>query len=265
MPPSGGGGGPARLIHLRRPPQLHRAAERFVPQLGADALQAVERRWTALCATNPRYFDGDVLHVLGHSRNGHGGVSLHVAVTSYRFYAVQRPGIDVFGGFPLDCGVRPLGAKAITTVAGRFALARRSASVAFYPGMWEFVPGGGLEPADEPASCVLRELREETALEPASAPVAVGLVYDPQALSWEVVHRLEAREAVRAGAGETTEAERHGWEHDDRVLAKCGSWPEPLADVARAMIALIPPQGRPVPPHCEPDSRAGVPPVDSLR
>lgn len=209
------------------------------------ALDRVDRAWAALVAANPRYFDGPILHVLGTSRNGHGGVTIHVAETSYRFYAVQRPGVA--GG--LDCGVRPLGAKAICRLAGgstqggpRFLMARRSQSVAFYPGEWEFAPGGGLEPGDEPASCVLRELREETDVEAVGAPIAVALLYDPVALSWEVIHRLDVRPSAQADA-------THAWEHAERTVVEQGAWPEPLCRVARAMIDLIPPASPPPSPR----------------
>ncbi|MFO0828449.1 MAG: NUDIX domain-containing protein [Phycisphaerales bacterium] len=225
----------ARLVRLRRPPQLVRIAERFVPRVPLDA---VERRWDALRAANLRYFDGDILHVLGQSRNGYGGVTIHVAVTSYRFYAVQRPGLDGSGGGPIDCGVRPLGAKGITRCDGKFAMARRSESVAFYPHEWEFVPGGGLEPDDDAASCVLRELQEETGLEAIGAPIAVGLLFDPGALSWEVVHHIEARSI--AGRAFVSPAAAHAWEHGDRRLIAPGAWPEPMCPIARTMLELLP-------------------------
>lgn len=216
----------SRLIRLRRPPRIARVDERFVPQVPLDE---VDRRWAALRGGNPRYFDGDILHVLGAHRDGHGGVTIHVAPTSYRFYAVQRP---TEGGF--DCGIRPLGAKALAVAGGRLLMGRRSDSVAYYPGEWEFVPGGGLEPDDDPASCVLRELAEETEFAAASSPVAVALLYDPGAVSWEVVHRL----AVRSRTADNLAASSSRWEHDDRRLVSPLDWPQPLCRVARAMLPL---------------------------
>lgn len=225
----------ARIIRLRRPPQLLRAESPFVPQV---PLAAVDRAWKRLQAANPRYFDGPILHVLGTSRNGHGGVTIHVAETSYRFYAVQRPGLSE----RLDCGVRPLGAKGICRVVGaspdgslaRYLMARRSGAVAFYPNEWEFAPGGGLEPSDDPASCVLRELAEETDFEAVAPPIAIALLYDPGALSWEVVHAIDVRPSRHSDAS-------HAWEHAERSIASCDAWPEPLCAVARAMVGLIPP------------------------
>ncbi len=215
-----------RLIRLRRPPRLVRVDDRFVPDV---PLAAVDRCWARLCEANPRYFDGDILHVLGTSRDGHGGVTLHVAPTSYRFYAVQRPGLA--GG--LDCGVRPLGAKGLTVVGDRIAMARRSGQVAYYPSEWEFVPGGGVEAKDDPATCVQRELAEETTFEAVTPPVAVALLYDSGALTWEVVHRWRGRDRRGEAAGGD-----HAWEHGDRALVAAGAWPSPLCHVAKLMLPL---------------------------
>ena len=219
----------ARSIRLRRPPLLARVPGPFVPKVD---LAAVERAWERLVEANPRYFDGPVLHVLGVSRNGHGGTTIHVVETSYRFYAVQRPGL--VGG--LDCGVRPLGAKGICRVvegdadrrSTRYVMARRSQSVAFYPGAWEFAPGGGLEPDDDPASCVLRELAEETDFEAVRPPIAVAILEDPVALSWEVVHAIDVRPSRTADA-------THAWEHAERRLIEHGAWPAPLCAIAERM------------------------------
>ena len=62
-----------------------------MPRVG---LAEIERRWEALVAANPRYFDGSLVQVLGVRRNGHGGVTIHGMPVSYRFYAVQRTGLD---------------------------------------------------------------------------------------------------------------------------------------------------------------------------
>ena len=192
---------------------------RFVPP--AVPLAEVDARWAALCAENPRYFDGAMLQVLGTSRNGHGGVQIHVQECSYRFYAVQKTG--------LDCGVRPLGVKAVTTDGARVLVGRRSGKVAFYPGAWEFVPGGSVEPGTVPAEEIVRELREEARLEAAEPPVAVALLYDPHAFTWEIVHRL---------AIAPTAAPEIGWEYDEFRLVTLGELPEPLAPVARQMLPV---------------------------
>ena len=68
-------------------------------------------------------------------------------------------------------------------------MGRRSAEVAFYPGDWEFVPGGSVPADADPADVLLSELREESM--GASGPArAVAMIYDPAALSWEIVSTL---------------------------------------------------------------------------
>ncbi|MCX5650194.1 MAG: NUDIX domain-containing protein, partial [Planctomycetota bacterium] len=163
----------ARAIRLRRPPVLVRVDGRFVPQ--RVALDEVDAAWATLCARNPRYFDGAVLQVLGVSRNGHGGVQIHVQESSYRFVAVAALGID--------CGARPIGVKGFVRDGDRVLMGRRSRSVASYPGAWEFVPGGTLEPGEAPEAAVARELSEEAQLEAASPPVAVAVLFDTTASS----------------------------------------------------------------------------------
>ena len=210
----------ARTIQLRRPPVLVRVEGRFVPP--RVELAEVDRRWNALCAANPRCFDGSMLQVLGVSRNGHGGVQIHVQECSYRFYAVQKTG--------LDCGVRPIGVKAVTIAGGRVLMGRRSTTVAFYPGLWEFVPGGGLEPGVDPDQQIARELHEEAHLAPSAPAVAVALLFDPHAFTWEVVHRMEL------AAGAVPDA---GWEYDEfRMVGLDGPVPEPLAPVAQQMLPI---------------------------
>jgi len=214
-----------RTILLRRPPEIRLLEGRFLPRVDLDE---VERRWEALRAENPRYFDGSLIQVLGVSRNGHGGVTIHGMPVSYRFYAVQRTGFDT--------GVRVLGAKALARHGERYLLGRRSSEVAFYPEEWEFLPGGGVEPGLTPAETIRREFAEETGFAPTVPPRAVALLYDPIAFSWEVIHQVEV--AARA------EAPTEAWEHADRIEAGPGEWPLPMCEIARRMAALVDPKAR---------------------
>lgn len=189
------------------------------------SLEAIDASWEALRRSNPRYFDGRVLHVLGVSRNGHGGVVVHAMETAYRFYAVIREG--------LDTGVRPLGVKGIaagTESPRRWLMGRRSPHVAYYPDQWEFVPGGCLEPGAEPGAMLLRELGEESGFEASSPPVPVALLYDPGAHTWEIVHRLEVR--PRAGI------DPPGWEYRELRFVAAGEEPAPLSPIAERMLSL---------------------------
>ena len=45
-----------RCIHLRRPAVLHVQEGLFVPE--GNVLDEIDRRWDALCDSNPAYFDG---------------------------------------------------------------------------------------------------------------------------------------------------------------------------------------------------------------
>ena len=189
-----------RSIALRRPPVLVQVEGRFVPERAS--LAEIDAAWSALCARNPRYFDGPTLQVLGVSRNGHGGVQIHVQESSYRFVAVAALGVD--------CGARPIGVKGVVRAGARALMGRRSRSVAQYPGCWEFVPGGTLEPGETPEAAVVRELYEEARVVATAQPVAIALLFDPVAASWEIVYRMaiDAMEPL-----ETT------WEYDEFRLA----------------------------------------------
>lgn len=188
----------------------------------AVPLALVDERWEALRAENPRYFDGPMLQVLGVVRNGHGGVTIHVATTSYRFYAVQRTGIDT--------GTRPLGVKALCRVGDGWLMGRRSESVAYYPGQWEFVPGGSVPAGEDPADVLMRELAEESGWSACSPARTIAVLYDPGAYSWEIVSVLD----VEQGSTPCT----HPWEYEELAVVEAGREPEPLAAVTRLMIRI---------------------------
>lgn len=213
--------GPARLIPLRRPAQVSLVEGRFVPD-GAD-LDAVDAAWERLRARVPRAHDGPMLHVLGHSRNGHGGVTVHCIQTSYRFHAVMQEG--------LDTGVRPLGVKAVCLAPGGLVLmARRGDGTLNYPGQWEFAPAGTLEPGVSPPDMILRELREETGWSASSPPAIRALLFDPGARTWEIVFAIDVRPPA---------VPVEGWECAELRTVVPGEWPEPLTPVARRMQVLL--------------------------
>jgi len=91
------------------------------------------------------------------------------------------------------------------------------------------VPGGGLEPGVDPAEQIVRELREEARLELLAPAVAVALLFDPHAFTWEIVHRL----AIAPGA-----VPELGWEYDEFRMVPLDEMPEPLAPVARQMLPI---------------------------
>lgn len=210
-----------RLIALRRPPVIHVQEERWVPEV--MSLEDVDDRWQELCSANSRYFDGDVLQVLGVVRNGHGGVTIHAAPASFRFYAVQREWQDI--------GARVLGVKGLSASSdGHWLMGRRGSQVAYHPDTWEFVPGGSVPPGSDPARVLLDELKEESGWLPIGAPRSVAVLYDPSAFSWEIVFTLTV--------GPGTEPPTEPWEYDMCELFQAGSEPEPLAPVARQLLRI---------------------------
>lgn len=212
---------PDRLIALRRPAQLSVVEGRFVPE--GVALDAVDAAWDALRRRVPRAHDGPLLHVLGTSRNGHGGVSIHCIQSSYRFHAVGKEG--------LDTGIRPLGVKGITFAGdGRVLVGRRGDGTLNYAGLWEFAPAGTLEPGVDPATMILRELREETGWSALAPPAVRALLFDPVARSWELVFALDA--APPAVPVET-------WECEELRLADPATLPVELSPPARQMLPIL--------------------------
>lgn len=209
-----------RLITLRRPPVVHVETQPWVPDR-VDS-EVVDSCWAEILDHNPKAFDGRVLHVIGVHRNGAGGVSIHVAECAYRYYAVQTTG--------LDCGVRTLGAKAITRSGDRILMGLRSDWVMYYPKLWEFVPGGSVVPGQTPTETIIEEMHEETGLNVSRPPVPVAVAYDSEAYSWEVIHLIELDEkATPVGSRE----------YDELRWSTRSSLPEDLTPIARRMTSLI--------------------------
>ena len=109
-------------------------------------------------------------------------------------------------------------------------MGQRSSEVAFYPGEWEFVPGGSVDAGRTLSDSILGELSEESGWVAVGSPRAVAVLYDPSALSWEVVYLMD----VQPGTVPPSE----GWEYARIESIRAGDEPRPLASVARQMMRI---------------------------
>lgn len=76
-------------------------------------------------------------------------------------------------------------AAALIVRQGRFLICRRPAHKA-RGGLWEF-PGGKLEPGESAAQCLIRECREELAIEVTPGPVYMELTHAYPDLTVELI------------------------------------------------------------------------------
>ena len=190
---------------------------------GVD-LDAVDRAFEAACRDNPRLHDGAIWHVLAHSRDGHGGVTLHLMESAYRFQAVARREHPDRPG-----PVRPLGVKCLARAPRGWLMGRRSRRSLTYGGLWEFLGGGALQAGEDPAAAAARELREESGAEGGS-PVAVAMLFDAQVGTWDIVHRVEVAVGI---VGDPT-----SWEHEEVVEASDPSSREPASHATKLLRPL---------------------------
>lgn len=202
------------MIRLRRPPVLQYHEELFVPN---TSLSAIDKEWDAFCSQHPSAVDGDILHVLGVHRNGCGGATIQAAKSSYRFHAV------------CDLGIKPLGVKGICMNNDAYLCGLRSGEVGVYPNLWEFAPSGMVEAFEAPEHAMQRELEEETGLCLKSPPIAIALLFDEIASSWEIVYHLDVEGTLRRGEEEYNTLD---W-FDLR------SFPTPMSPLAMQMKSLL--------------------------
>ncbi|MFD0367853.1 NUDIX hydrolase [Streptomyces sp. NPDC059071] len=100
-------------------------------------------------------------------------------------------------------------AYAVVVEDGRLLLVRLAASSpVFAPGLWH-LPGGGIDPGEQPEEALARELREETGLEPATARLRDARTYDVErgGVRWQLTGLFYAVELRTAGAPTVAEAD----------------------------------------------------------
>jgi hypothetical protein len=214
-----------------------RARERAVAEVWARALEA---RGGGL-------HDSPIL-VFRRIEKRQGASIVYGEYVPYRFYFARRELEDV--GLEAD----PIGVNGMTVVSEgssrSIVLGRRSSTVAWYPGLWEWVPSGGLDRrcaraggVVDFAAMLLEEFEEELCLPADRARVegAFGLVYDRATHTYDVCCKVVARSSPR----ELHEAVRHSGEYSELrlvpesdVAEAAKGFGEALIPTARAMAGL---------------------------
>jgi 8-oxo-dGTP pyrophosphatase MutT (NUDIX family) len=207
-----------RLIWLRRPPRVVASDEPFTP---ACAAAQVDDAWRERCRRNAKMTDGPTFHVVGVHRDGHGGATIHVVRTTYRMNAVRAAGVAT--------GFVGLGTRAVAHWKGACLVGLRDGRCASYPNEWEFAPAGSVEPGEDPAAGIERELLEECGVQAAGRAVALAIFFDPVVASWEIVHELRMAQPPDAPPN---------WEYQRLELAPLSRLPRPLTACARQMLPI---------------------------
>lgn len=170
---------------------------------------------------NPKLSDGPVFHVVGVHRDGHGGATIHVARTTYRMNAVRLAGIE--------SGFVGLGTRALAHCNGKCLVGLRAVNCASYPNQWEFAPAGSVEPDEDPAIGIERELLEECGVQAKSRAIAHALFFDPVVATWEIAHELAMMQPPDAPPN---------WEYQKLEMVSLANMPEPMSACARQMLEI---------------------------
>jgi len=178
-------------IQIDRTPKMYEQADE------------IDRAWQALCAQNPRYFNGSMLAF--DSYDAATGV-IHARAEQYKHHAVR----DV-----IDTGISLLAVTALLAAPGPgegsppvYMLGKRSSELHRYGNLWELGPCGGVDvprfrnslKAKHIRAEINREMREEIGVKVSSRPHGpVALVHDDDVGSVDIVIAivLECVPAVR--------------------------------------------------------------------
>jgi len=217
---------PTTIINLRRPAIVSLGDREWLPDphLRAEA----ERRWSNMQVSNPKLYDGQMIHVAGVHRNGAGGAVIQGFPCAFRWYAVQSEPDET--GPSHDCMCRPLGVKGVTRCGDRVLLGRRAQWTTWQAGCWELAPSGGVEPGNSPEQALAAEYAEEIGRVLSSTPRAEAVMFDPNTRTWEVVLTVDIP---------TDDIGFNTGEYDEFVWTLPSEIPENTTPIARRILAQL--------------------------
>lgn len=209
---------------------------------------AMVERWDAAAAANPRLFNGTLLRF---HRFDAATRTIHASQDTYQRYAMQDRPPAVTGEHDHANGVSHLAVTGVVIATdpdtGREAvvLGKRGEQTFVYPGLWEHAPGGGLE-TTEIYEQLLREMgeelgikglddaaRREALLVPPGPDDVLGLAFDPNMPSVDVVVRVRLRDGAERSLRDGS------WEYGDTRVVPVDSLPGFLTEQGER--AIIPP------------------------
>lgn len=202
---------PAITIEVRREPLLP----------NPEQATRIDQAWQALCAHNPRYFNGRILSFESYDPRTARVVARDV---EYRLHAVRET---------VDSGIAFFGVTGLLRVrqsgTDRYLVGKRGASVHEYPDQWEFAPCGGIDPpADgrdhlstgDIAQELWREGSEELGLDVSgTAPVPVALVHDDPVGSTDLMMLVDLGSAPAGAKAANWEYQATRWLTLDEIDA----------------------------------------------
>jgi len=201
--------------------------------------KAIERAWQALCAQNPRYFNGRILSFESFDASTNTAVARDV---EYRPHAV-RGTVDLGIAFFGVTGVL----RSVERGVPRFLLGKRAPTVHQYGDQWEFAPCGGIDPPPagqerlSPGQIfgeLVREASEELGLDLSDATTRpLALVHDDPVGSTDLMLLVDLPAIPSTGTNWEYSATR--WLTLDEIAGLHASPDETVIPTTLAMLPLL--------------------------